>query len=920
MKNTLLRILSVAACLMAGQHVIAQVVKGQLVDAESGEPLIGATIVEMGTQNGTVTDIDGNFELKLGNPRSSLLFKYVGYKDKNQKANAKAQGVTNLGTIQIESDSKMLNDVIVSGTIAVSRKTPVAVSSLPSAIIEEKLGSQEFPEVLKSTPGVHANKQGGGYGDSEIYMRGFDNTNVATMINGVPMNDMENGTVYWSNWAGLSDVTATMQTQRGLDASKVSAPSVGGTINIITKGLEAKKGGNISYSMGSNGMNKILFTVSTGITESGWALTVLGAKNWGEGNFQGGNYVGYNYFFSISKKINDQHSISLSAFGAPQDHYQRGTSSGLTIANWRMVEKVYGVRNYRYNSTYGFDKNGQRKDSEHNVYHKPQISLNHQWKINETSNLSTSAYLSIGRGYGITGEANSDFADAYGNTHSYSDFRGSYQGTFYEDRHNADGTFDYAAIQDINETSEHGSLLVLCKNLNYHNWYGLLSTYSTKFGQDIDFYGGIDFRYYNGHHGCEIIDLLGGKYYMDSSTRGAVKAANNYRVNDPSWVYEKLTVGDNVYRDFDSYVVQGGVFFQAEYSKDALSAFVSGALNNTDYWRIDHLNYDKAHEKSDNVNYWGYNIKGGANYNLNEYHNVFANVGFISRAPKFNYGAFMSPNASNVTNKNAKNEKIFSIEAGYGFRYENILDVKVNMYYTNWMDKTMTKSATLGQEQVEAYMNMEGVDARHMGVEIEGKYNPFRWLELTGMLSMGDWIWNSNATGFAYDRQGQPLNINGGIASGVGAKDHARANINLKDVRVGGSAQTTAAVGMNLKLSKALKVGLDWNLMARNYSYYSFSGSNVSFTDDDTKGNKALDIANPWKLPSAQTVDAMASYKFKIGNCNAVFSGNVNNLLNYQYIVKAWNPNSLTTDANASNVYVYFNTGRTYSLRLKVNF
>ena len=131
------------------------------------------------------------------------------------------------------TDGQVLKDVVVTSQMAVARKTPVAVSQVPMSFIEEKIGTQEFPEILKSTPGVHANKEGGGYGDSEIYMRGFDNTNIAVMVNGVPMNDMENQNVYWSNWAGLTDVTRTMQTQRGLGASKVSAPSVGGTINII---------------------------------------------------------------------------------------------------------------------------------------------------------------------------------------------------------------------------------------------------------------------------------------------------------------------------------------------------------------------------------------------------------------------------------------------------------------------------------------------------------------------------------------------------------------------------------------------------------------------------------------------------------------------------------------------------------------
>ena len=146
---------------------------------------------------------------------------------------------------------------MITSTIAVARKTPVAVSNVMMDYIEEKMGTQEFPEILKATPGVHANKEGGGYGDSEIYMRGFDNTNTATVINGVPVNDMENGNVYQSNWQGLRDVTSVMQTQRGVGASKVSAPSIGGTINIVTKGVDAKKGGTVSYGMSSYGQQNI---------------------------------------------------------------------------------------------------------------------------------------------------------------------------------------------------------------------------------------------------------------------------------------------------------------------------------------------------------------------------------------------------------------------------------------------------------------------------------------------------------------------------------------------------------------------------------------------------------------------------------------------------------------------------------------
>lgn len=401
MKNQLKHFLLFAVLVVLGTvTAVAQAtLKGKIVDAENNEPLIGATVSVKGSTEGSVTDIDGLFSLKITTSGTTVEFKYLGYKTKTMKITKK--GVVDLGTIPMESDAHVLKDVVVTSSIAVARKTPVAVSSVSMDFIDEKLGAQELPEILKTTPGVHANVGGGGYGDSEIYMRGFGNENIAVMVNGVPMNDMEWGGVYWSNWSGLRDVARTIQTQRGLGASKVSAPSVGGTINVITRSLDAEKGGSVYYALGDNGMNKIYVSASTGMSKSGWAMTLLGSKEWGSKSPQGTDYEGYNYFINISKRLNDAHQLSLTAFGAPQVHYQR--EGALTIADWKMTEEVYGVKNYEYNSTYGFDNEGRRRTSEYNSYHKPQISLNHQWQIDDKSSLSTVAYVSIGRGYGYSG-------------------------------------------------------------------------------------------------------------------------------------------------------------------------------------------------------------------------------------------------------------------------------------------------------------------------------------------------------------------------------------------------------------------------------------------------------------------------------------------------------------------------------------
>ena len=163
---------------------------------------------------------------------------------------------------------------------------------------------------------------------------------------------------------------------------------------------------------------------------------------------------------------------------------------------------------------------------------------------------------------------------------------------------------------------------------------GLLSTYTTKFGEYFDFYGGVDLRYYKGLHQNIIVDLFSGSYFVDSN-RTSVKVANNSAASNPGFAKEKLGVGDVIYRDYDGFVLSEGGFAQLEYNRDKLAAFVAGGLSNTSYWRYDRFYYDAEHAKSDVVSFWGYTAKGGANYNINDNHNVFANIGYISRAPFF---------------------------------------------------------------------------------------------------------------------------------------------------------------------------------------------------------------------------------------------------------------------------------------------
>lgn len=798
-----------------------------------------------------------------------------------------------------------LQDVIVSQSVAVQRKTPVAVSTVTADEITYKLGGQEFPEILKSTPGVYVTKDGGGFGDAKINMRGFQSANVAVMVNGVPVNDMEWGGVYWSNWAGLSDVTRSMQTQRGLGASKISAPSVGGSVNIVTNGIDAKKGGTFSFGVGNDGLYNLSLSLSTGLTKNGWAMSILAAKRWGDGYIQGTNFEGYNWFVNISKRINDRHQLSLTAFGAPQKHGQRNAlNDGLTIAEWQKAKNFMGEKDmYRYNASYGFDKNGKQRYSSFNEYHKPQISLNHQWQIDYKSSLSTALYMSIGRGSGYSGQGRTS-ADRNA-------WKGTNYGVLNTTFRNPDGTFAYDKIQELNAASIDGSRMVMSKSNNNHMWYGLLSTYTNQITPSLELSAGVDVRYYIGEHNNEIIDLYDGKYFIDDNSRRNVKASDNIAAADPTWQYEKLQVGDKVYRDYDGHVHQEGVFAQLEWTRNKLNAFVSGSISNTGYWRYDRFYYDAEHAESDHVNFFGYTVKGGANYNITDKHNVFANLGYISRAPFFSGGAFLQSTTSNVTNPDPLNERVFSAELGYGFR-SGIFTANLNAYYTLWMDKSFVRSTQMSNGDY-ARINLGGVDARHMGIELDFSLRPTRWMDITGMLSLGNWIWDSNTKGYIYDSQGQPMTaaLDGTVASGIMADDHAWLFLKQKGIKVGGSAQTTGAIGVTVRPMKGLRVSADWNAYGNNYADF-WLGSGLN-------GNQTIEVKDPWRIPWGHQLDLSASYRFKIGNIFATIYGNVNNVYNYNYIMDA--QSDALQEGIWQNAYaVMYSFGRTYTVRVKINF
>lgn len=831
-------------------------------------------------------------------------------------------------------NSKDIQEVILRGVtdIAKDRKTPVAVSTIKSAQIIERLGNQELVEILNTTPSVYATKGSGGFGDSGITMRGFESRNIAVMVNGMPVNDMETGAVYMSNWTGLADVTSTMQVQRGLGSSKLAIASVGGTMNFITRSADMKQGGVVRLGIGNNDFLKTSFAYNTGKSEKGWSSSFLMARQSGATYIQNTDYEAYTYFFALGYQPSKKHNLQFMITSSPQWHDQR--SFAPTIANYIKYNPDYdGSTPYRkYNSDFGYytAANGERVAVANamNYYAKPVLMLNWDWSISEKSKLSTVAYMSNGRGGGArnAGRVNNKTMSSFVDT---------------------GGHYDYDAIFAANAAVTPtvgiaGNTLVRTSSVNSHNWYGILMNFNHKINDNWNFSVGTDDRYYYGYHYQVLSDLYGAKGYTDGSNKNL--PGNNLITN--TYDYKKLNwnpfggknapMEDRMVFSNDGEVLWYSGFGQIEYSNDKLSAFVQGSVSNQGYQRIDDFVKPGTKQQGQEVqrktgfkNLFGYNVKGGANYNIDDKNNVFANVGYYSKQPFMNA---VYPSNQQVVNPNLTNEKIFSAELGYGFRTSNF-NAKVNLYRTEWKDRFYRKSniPNIDNQGNSGYSEISGITQVHMGAEFEASYKLNRFLELNGMFSYGDYQYKGNATGSNFLDDNTPVAINGTNAT----------TLYLDKVKVGGSGnnsipQVTGSLGATVIPVNDLRIYADWQYVGKIYS-------SLNVAEFDREGKTALE------LPNFNLFNIGASYKIKLNNPNQYFTlgVNVNNLFDTTYIqdgatnikiknLEDFKPTATQTaqqqyDAyinNPANFYkgldssnrVYFGFGRTWSTSLSFNF
>lgn len=830
-------------------------ISGKIVDSTDRLPVAGAAI-RCFTGEGTVSDSDGNFGIKLSSPNNTFVISHLAYHTKHIEVSS----ITDKNTAIILLSPKMigLQEVSVISSFVREKQTPVAISTIDQATIEHQLGSQTFPEIMKMKPGVYATSQGGGFGDAKISIRGFQQENIGLLLNGVPVSSVENGLVYWSNWNGLAEATQAIQIQRGLGASRVALNSVGGTINIITRPAEARKGGSIRYMITDFGNQQTTIRLSSGLMENGLAVTFLGSRTVGSGYVDATYVDAWSWFVNASWQINRKHLLSFTGMGSPEKHGQQ---------NYGMTKAEVQQFGTRYNPNWGM-LNGKTNSISENSYHKPQLALNHYWTINSRATLYSSGYFSFGDGGGKFAES---FMSSSANTIR------------------KDNQIDWEAIVVQNTTHtdsvqlESGkvvggfSKIIQSNYMASHSWFGGLSTLNVNLSDHFKVITGMHFRYFKSNLREKISDLLGGNYWVDQYSYTLPGVAGRKQIKG---------IGEVINVDNDARVDVGSYFAQGEYSLHNFTAFVAGTFSQTVFRRMDRMNYIENIE-SEKVTKAGFDLKAGVQYTLNQAHRLYANTGYYSKAPYFK---FVYANFSNAPVQQLKNEKIRAVEAGYNF-FTTKLDLYVNAYYTLWQDKSLLNNENIQlADQSQTRALIRGLDALHKGLELEGSYRMLKNLNIGAVASLGDWRWKNNVEAALYDNNQQLIEIT---------------SVYADNLKVGDAPQIQYGLTADYLLFNRLKISANWLYFKQIYADF-----------DPASRNNPDDKTQPYRLPDYQFLDLHTYYAFELAKLKAEAGLSIYNIEGKAHILRGKDG----IMHNSADFTGFWSPGRTFSFSLNLSF
>lgn len=897
----------------------AQQIKGRVVNEEK-VPIAGIVVSLEGTNKQVTTNASGNF--KFFNVKKGS-YTIVSLDDQ-----IKFEPIS----IKVDDDNINLGDVTAKESTAQATGTgdDIAVVSIEDLQQITDDNAQSVSSVLSSSRDPFEEAAAFNLGTGRFRARGYNNEDTETFINGMAINDLDDGRLLFNSWGGLNDVTRAQTNVLSLRNNDFSFGGLRGATFIDMRASSQRVQTRLSYSNSNRSFaHRLMLTKSTGMQENGWAYSFSVSKRWANsGYIKGTHFDSYSYYAAVDRKFNDKHSLSFMVLGAP---LRRGKTTAA-------VQEMYDIAgNNYYNANWGY-QNGVVRNSREDRIDQPILSLRHDFNISKSTKLMTT----IGYQFGKNGNTRLNFyraadprPDYYKRLPSAQDGEETKAQVYeYLANNEAARQVNWDAMYDANRNrletfynvdgiegntvTGKSSAYVLEEQRFDSKKINLNTVLNSTLSSNLSFSAGINLLNEYNHNFKVLDDLMGGDFFADFDNFAVRDFPGNTDAlqNDLNRPNRLVKEGEIYGYDYNLNTSSYKTWAQLAVSGNKNDAFIAVQSDYVSFYREGHMKNGRFPEssfgKSDVNNFFTYAIKLGDTYKLDGRNYLYASAEYKTRAP-FSRFAYTSARIRNEAVSGLTTEKITAAEVGYIFKWQKLRG-RVTAYATQFDDQI--ENTSFFHDDLFTFVNYitSDISKRHSGIELglNATLNPR--ISFEAALALGQYVYTNRP--MAQITQDNSSKV---ISSGK--------TVYIKNFYVPGTPQTAGTFGINYNSPKFWWLNFNINYFDKNYVDINpdrRTAEAVDLVDKNEDPAKFYSIIDQEKLPAAFTLDMFAGKSWKIKKYLLAANLSVGNLLNNQkFITSGFEQGRY--DYNTKEVSKFPNKywygfGRNYSLNINLSF
>jgi hypothetical protein len=728
------------------------------------------------------------------------------------------------------------------------------------------------------------------FSPARFRMRGYNNDLNTTFMNGISMDNLDNGFTPFGLWGGLNDVMRIKDLSIGLRYNTFSFGAIGNSTSIDSRASKQREQTQISYAISNrNYTHRVNAYYGSGIRKKGWAYVLAGSfRGADEGYVPGTHYNSYSYFLGVDKRFGQKHLLSLVAFGAP-------TENGRQTATVQEAMDLVGS-NY-YNPSWGY-QNGKKRNANVAKTHQPFIIFTHDFRMSNNSSLVTAVGYSFGESattgldWNNTADPRPDYyrylpsykaditlrqrvANAFANNPLLSQIN---WGKMYYANYSSNETIkDANGIAGNNVSGKRARYIVEERTIDTKK-FNFNIVFNKKIGNHLDVSAGISYQSQKNNYFKRVGDLLGGEFYVDLNQF----AENAFPLNPSAGQNNILTPnrilykGDKFGYNYDINIHRSALWKQLVLKYNKIDCFISGEISNTAFYRNGNykngLYVNNSYGQSASYHFNNYGVKGGVTYKINGRNYLYVSGAISTKAPYFD-NVYISPRTRDIVQSDINSERISSVEGSYILNAPKI-KVRLTGYYTKFGDGMDV--VTFYHDDYRNFVNyaLSKINKVHFGAEFGFDAKITRNLSLVGAAAVSR---------FYYDSEQQAT-----VTQDNNAAVLSKETVYSENFRVGGTPQEAYSLGISYRSPRFwyfTVTGNYFNQIWLNFNPLRRTAAAVNGVIKDSE--QWHGIIDQTCLPAQFTLDLFGGYSYRLPrqkgskhNQYLVFNIGINNLLN----------------------------------------